>query len=233
MKAIFAFAALVFTTAAIADPGNNPPSQRSPFPAAAGRIARAAGDRFTKPGKERLQGTAEVRVNGNASRTLRFVLQFPRRLRIEGDGVKATFRPDKQWSGQLPEDVQQLAETLLFDSVDGFLASQFLGGATRHNGSGYADPASGQAFDIFTVSTIRPTRSGLREVPAQFWFDSSRGLLVRVVRLGSEVVYSDWREFDGNWVPMTVARRVAGDTTVQVNFAPPGFASAQDDGLFN
>jgi hypothetical protein len=210
------------------------PFRKASLPSGLSRIAAAVGDRFFVTGKERMQWVAQVSINGSAARTFQVTAEFPAKLRIDSDGVGIVLRPDRLQKSAMSSDMQLLVDTLLTDSTDGLLAAQVLGGSTRHDGRGFRDRTSGQVYDIFTAYVPSQTRDGLRNRARQFWFDDNTGLLRRVVTgpPGSDVIYSEWRQVEGNWFPGKVVRRVNGATVLEVLLSAPAVSARRADAVF-
>lgn len=208
-------------------------AKRNNFSSAIGRMASAAGDRFQKAGKERLYAVADLTLRGHAAVRFTLVMEFPNRLRLESGGAVTTFRPDRGRTKGESDDVADLADTLLYDSLDGLLAAQTAGGASRFEGRGYRNAKTGEMFEVFTAFIPTTKDGGETSAARQFWFDQRTHLLAKVVTAaGDQVVYAGWRQVNGNWFPTTITRFRGGDTVAQIALSEPAFDARKDDGLF-
>lgn len=216
-------------------------------------VLNVLGNRLEKAGQERLI------LQGNLSRTssarreqlpVRLILEFPDRLRLEelagnqprvtGYDGKAVWRTGATLTTQDEDEV----ESLLFDSVEHFLAAQLQGVATRFLGSrfrlddGTTVKYAGPFYDLYQT-TDRATAKSAAQPPAKlYYFNSDTLLLERVsyqaVDTGArvEVQISLWHKLGDQRVPGRISRSENGEPVLTFTVNAAGFSPRANDGIF-
>jgi hypothetical protein len=207
------------------------------------------GDRLEKPGKERLIliGSLSRASKKNENRPTRLILEFPDRLRLEEqDGVTVYNNDFASSNGVLKRNEQDEVESLLFDSVDHFFASQMQGAATRFLGSRFRlDDGSnphyaGPFYELYQVTDRIAVKQEIREQPKLYYFNSDSLLLERVryqiERDGEpikvEVVISGWRKVDGQQIPAAITRTENSAPVLSLSITSAAVGIKQNDGFF-
>lgn len=209
----------------------------------------ALGDRLEKPGKERLILTGHLRraSKRNENRPTRLILEFPDRLRLEEQDSVTVYNNDFASSnGVLKNNERDEVESLLFDFVDHFFASQMQGAATRFLGSRFrlddgANPHyTGPYYEVYQVTDRIAVKQELREQSKLYFFNSDTLLLERVryqvERDGEavevEVLISGWRKVDGQQIPGAITRTENGAPVLSLSIISATVGGRQNDGLF-
>jgi hypothetical protein len=215
----------------------------SGVPSAAQRFLLAAGTRLRRPGKERITAAGSLSRNQGAASPVEVTWEFPQRIRIDTDQGSVIFDRGNP-SQAIPQDreIADTIETLLEDTLEGFFAS-LRGGSIRFLGAGFRGRTGNPgepSFEIVEVWSQSRFRNGAEPTVKQYWFDSRTKLLSRVVyRIAAvsgsalvEVLWSDWRDVEGERVPFRVERREAGQTTLQLVLTSAVVSPKADDGRF-
>lgn len=206
---------------------------------------RDFGDRFEKPGNERVSIVGAFQAASDPAVLLVTVInEFPQRARLifEDGGRRQTivFNHGEVKTTTPPTDVQQsLLEAVANDSVEHFFWTQIQGQATSSLGDKYRlDEGSsptydGPYYDVYQLMDESNLNSESQPVPKFFYFNASTHLLERVVyqRFSEdaskrvEVLFKDWRKQNGQSVPFRIERfengqRVFVFTVQSVGFGP-------------
>lgn len=212
-------------------------------------MSKALGDRLEKPGKERLIliGTLRRASNRSENRPARLILEFPDRLRLEEqDGVTIYNNDFASSNGVLKRNERDEVESLLFDFVDHFFASQMRGDATRFLGSRFrlddsANPNyTGPFYELYQITDRIAVKQEVREQPKLYFFNSDTLLLERVryqvERDGEpvevEVLISGWRNVDGQQIPGAITRAENGAPVLALSITSAVVGRKQNDGIF-
>jgi hypothetical protein len=200
----------------------------------------AAGERYQKPGKERITAAGNLTANQGQPTPVQVTIEYPRKVRIDQSRGSTTFDGSSP-SPQVPRDPHESAilETLVEDSLDGFFHAHRTGsnhylGSFRVRGAGEESPA----YAIMEIWTKSPFRGGQQSIAKQYWFDRRTKLLSRVVyRSGPggsviEVFLSDWYEVEGEMIPLTIERKEAGGTTLRLQLTSVLVSPKATDGAF-
>jgi hypothetical protein len=207
------------------------------YPQIIERAIDAAGTRFRNPGKERW--TATVDLSSGAGATVikggSITMEWPGRLVLNAEGSTAVFRPDSAVQGKTSDATLDLAEVLLEDTLDGFLAATQNQGAVRTVGTGYPDPTRpGQTADVVALMMPSRAKSVGRTVAKMYWFDSKTRLLARVTRTdGVETRFSDWKEYQGDQYPGAIQVLEGKAVKYRIALAPQAVGAKQADGAFD
>ncbi len=216
-------------------------------------VLKVLGDRLERPGRERLI------LQGNLSRTgstrreqvpVRLIVEFPDRLRLEeqagnqarvtGYDGKTTWRTGATLTAQDEDEV----ESLLFDSVERFLAAQMQGAATRLLGlrfrldDGMAAKYDGPFYDLYQVIDRATAKTNAQPPAKLYYFNSDTLLLERVsyraVDSGArvEVQLSLWHRLGDQRVPGKIIRSENGEPVFTFTVNAAGFSSRANDGIF-
>lgn len=214
-------------------------------------VSEVLGDRLEKPGKERLILTANLRraSKKNENRPARLVLEFPDRLRLEEqDGVTIYKNDDFTFSnGVLKKNEQDEVESLIFDSVDHFLASQMHGAATRFLGSrfrmddGKNPQYAGPFYDLYQVTDRITIKKTVREQRKLYFFNSDSLLLERVryqierdsKPIKVEVTISGWQKLNGQQIPNSITRAEDGAQVLALSITSAAVDKKMNDGIFS
>lgn len=203
------------------------------YPQIIERAIDAAGTRFRNPGKERW--TASLDVSSGAGATVikggSITMEWPGRLMLNTEGNTAVFRPDSAIQGKTSDTALDLAEVLLEDTLDGFLAATQNQGALRTVGTGYPDPTRpGQTADVVALMMPSRAKSVGRTVAKMYWFDSRTRLLARVTRTdGFETRFSDWKEYEGDQYPGTIQILEGKAIKYRITLVPQAVGAKQAD----
>jgi hypothetical protein len=200
------------------------------LPSSAQSFLLASGQRFRKPGREIIAATAALSRDDKPPTPIQIVWEFPGKIRIDGSRGTTTFdRNSQNQSTPVDRDVQVELETLLEDSLEGFLAN-LRSGSSRFVGAGYrvkGTPLNGPVYDIYQVWSRSKARGSQTSEVKHYWFNSRTKLLSRVLyklpSLGGnelvEVIVSDWRVVNGESIPFSVERREGGRSAIKVQLA--------------
>lgn len=242
--------------------------QRAGGPNQAGRLNRArlrpdvrniltaCGDRFEKPGKERLVLTGTITRPKEADsepHAFRIISELGGALRVEeqvGAQLQVTvFNRGRvlKRNGVITGRDQDLLETLVFDTLDHFVESQANGQAIRMIGSrfrldgGTEEDYTGPVYELYQVSDHVEIGEKSRIQPKFLYFNTNTLLLDRihyeVSRLGltvrAEVELGNWTDAAGQKVPGMIVRKENGQTTLTLAISSGAFAAGASDGIFD
>jgi hypothetical protein len=202
------------------------------------KMVKAGGPRFAGKGLERWTATADLK-DGNgqtlaAGATL--VFEWPGRLAMVVKNRKSVFDPLNGKKSNVANAEALIAELLLEDTLDGFLALHVSGAPLRIIGSGYPDPDRiGEAIDLVSLAMPKRPSSKTAGGVKHYWFDRKTGLLVRVMHPGERVQarLSDWRDVQGNPFPATMTLYDNGAVTYVLSLTFTGIGPESADGAFD
>ncbi len=224
---------------------------RSGFPSIVRLQLDRLGDRLVKAGKERtvLQGTFVDAAGAQSPAQL--IYQLPDRLRLQTTGALnkiVVFDGEmlRSTRAQVDSAEEDLMESLLADSPEGFFDSLQLGAALRLLGRRFRPAPSiapdykGPLFDIYELSGAVRTRRDRRNRVKRFYFDSASALLLRVryddasrgTKVPVETRYSQWRDVAGNPLPGQVERLENGKLVFAFRLASADLLPQGDEGIF-
>ena len=146
---------------------------------------RAAEKRLGKTGSERITGNATLSTGGAVGEQISFVLEFPGKIRITGQGKNAMYTgEDRDKKSPVETSLQDAVESMLEDSIDGFLSAVTEKATIRYVGSGLrlADPQTGaiRYGDLVQVSRNERAGKASRGLTKDYWFDSATQRLWQV-----------------------------------------------------
>ena len=164
--------------------------------------------------------------------------QLPLKLRIDEGSTSVVF--DGRGTAQiLPASNRDAdtVETLLEDSLEGFLENQSTAGSAQFLGSGFRDGDSKtlQFFDVFHV--MFPSKFRGSEISKTYYFSSDSHLLARVTykaHSGAAVQVNlyDWQDVQGSKVPHVIERLENGIVTMRLNLSSALLTASIDETPF-
>jgi hypothetical protein len=201
------------------------------------KAAQAGGPRFQGKGQERWAATANLK--GGKGEDLvtgaGVVLEWPGRLALSTKNGKAVFDPITDKKSTVDAALAMLAELLLEDTLDGFLALHVSGAPLRIVGSGYPDPdRTGETVDVVSLAMPRRAVSKTGGGIKHYWFDRKTGRLVKVIHPGDQVMarLSNWLDVQGNPFPATITVYQNGAVSHVLTLAIAGVGPEAADGMF-
>lgn len=235
-------------------PNTNDYIRRSRLPSKMREALSLLGDRWEKPGKERLSLNGTLRRQGDPrTAPFRLFTELPNRMRLEeqvgGQWRVIGFDGNSGWAlnSTFGDSDQEMIETLVFDSMDHFLFEQTQGLATRFLGSRFRtdDGATanyrGPFYDVYQVNDRIISGSTVREQSKLFHLNSDTLLLeriqYRISRAGApvniEVRIGGWRKIDNQQAPGTITRLENGVPALTLNIVSAAVGPRVADGIFN
>lgn len=219
----------------------------------------AYGDRLEKPGKERMTA---VGILSNASTTdnekvpVRLVFEFPDKLRLEkqkGNKVETTIFDGKKKVkiGDVlkPEEEEEL-ETLVFDSIDHFMAAHALGNPLRflgdrfHMDDGSAVNYTGPFYDIYQITEQQYDANNNKKQTVQqklYFFNSDTHKLERITyqvadkkeTVEAVVQLGGWQNLGGQVLPTSLTRLENGKPAITLTIGALVLSPRLNDGTFS
>jgi hypothetical protein len=205
--------------------------------------AVSLGQRLSRPGKERISATGTLTsfIGGEEQAApVQVIWQFPLKIRVKQKGKDLVC--DRNNAAQsIPGNKKDAdtIQTLLEDSVEGFLAIARKSGMSRHLGSGYrlmnAAPTD-PCMDIVLISYPDVFKKG-QTVNKEFWFNSRTKLLGLVAYLSASgvdvhIVIDDWRDVGGEKLPFLIERWEDDKIIMRLTLESAAVSCASDDGIF-
>lgn len=239
IQALWYAALLLMTIYSLADGAEAPEA-----PAPKGRVAwllegvvDRGGSRFRQQGLERWTASVELRDSkGTELRSsIGTVMEWPGKLALDAGSGKSVFTPGVTKKTGLDEMSMLVAEVLLEDTLDGFLAQHFSGSSVRIAGTGYPDPnRKGATHSVVTLRSPSRTKEGALIRAKQYWFDVATNQLVRVIHpeVGVEVRLSDYSTINGNEFPKTITLLERGSPKYVFTVAIGLVSQKINDGMF-
>lgn len=223
-------------------------------------VIKVVGNRFEKPGKERVTwlGTISRPSSSATKNALRLTLEYPGKLRLEEDDngkQKVTVfdgtKLDKQGDALKKSDEDEI-ESLLADTVDHFFEAQAQGQAMRYLGSRFRISApldnetpknstyKGPFYDLYEVIEQTDFKKEAKLQRKAYGFNSDTQLLEIVryqadrngVPVNVEVKYGGWRKVEDQQVPTTITRLEDDRPVLMVELSTTTFSKKADDGIF-
>lgn len=196
-----------------------------------------AGSRFRQQGQERWTGSVELRDSKGTvlKSSIGTVMEWPGKLALDSGSGKIVFAPGVAKTVGLEEMSALVAEVLLEDTLDGFLAQHFSGSSVRIAGTGYPDPNRiGATHSVVTLRSPSRTKEGAQIRAKQYWFDVATNQLVRVIHpeAGVEVRLGDYSTFNGNEFPKTITLLERGSPKYVFTVAIGLVSQKVNDGMF-
>jgi hypothetical protein len=214
---------------------------------------RDFGDRFEKPGNERVSIAGVVQAaSDSAPLAVTVINEFPERARLvfENENRRQTivFNHGEVKNAAPLTDVQQsLLETFANDSVEHFFWTQMQGQATRSMGDkfrlddGSSANYDGPYYDVYQLMDESNLNSEGQPSPKFFYFNAATLLLERVVyqrfrdndSKHVEVVFGDWRKQNGQSAPFRIERIENGQPVFVFSVKSLGFGPRGNEDTFN
>jgi hypothetical protein len=188
------------------------------------QIVSALGERVQKQGNERVVMTGTLNRAGVVS-TVQVIREMPGFLRVDeqgGKGRSLVFDINSlRGATVIDDDDEGLAESLQNDTAEAFLGSFGPGASVRRLGDRFKvkdEMGFGAEVDIYEVVSSVGVKRAKQVVTKRFMFDSSTGLLRRVVygaqqsgrAVTVQTVLSDYSSAGGYMLPGKIARVVDG-----------------------
>ncbi len=202
----------------------------------------SAGDRFYKPGNERISGTGTI-SRGDPGKVVATSVQvtweFPGKIRLEDGGVSSTFNPSAPNPSGKSSSVSDTLETLVEDTFDGFLSAHAGDSSTRVIGKGFQwQGHPGQFVDIVQVTSQSKVKGNSILTNKEYRFDSRTKLLVMVSYLSAtkaqvEIIFSNWQNVQGQMVPKSIIRNENGVMVFALNLTTLTVGAKINDGKFD
>jgi hypothetical protein len=207
------------------------------------QYAMALGQRFCKPGKERISARGTLTHFSDAQEQdepVQIIRQSPSKIRLDQNGRITVF--DRSKTGQnvpVSQNAANTVQVLLEDSAEGFLdllndciAKRHLGSGFRLEGAKVSDPGVDMILMLYP-DAFQPQNS----IQKSYWFDS-RTKLLGVVSYASpagavvHVVIDDYRDVDGEKLPFRIERWEDNKLTMRLALDSAVFSAAAEDGIF-
>lgn len=210
------------------------------------QIVSALGGRVQGPGKERVIMIGSLNRQGVAS-VLQIVRELPGLFRIDETGGRNKSigfdQTTLKGSSAITADDEDLAETLDNDTAEAFLAKFAPGSTVRHLGDRFkvkGETGFGSTVDIFEVVAPVTLKSDKQAVKKRYMFDSSTGLLRRVVYGATQsgkvvtvqTLFSNYAGFAGYTLPGRIARSTNGTEVFSFTLTSASVVAAATDNAF-
>jgi outer membrane lipoprotein-sorting protein len=219
----------------------------------------AYGDRLEKPGKERLIATGTISnadTTANEKVPVRLVFEFPDKLRIEkqkAGKMETTIFDGKtkiKLNDVLKQEEEKELESLVFDSVDHFMAAhltrtplRFLGDRFRLD-DGTNPKYTGSYYDIYQITEPQFDANNVKKDTLQeklYFFNSDNHKLERItyqvvdkkVKTDVVVELSGWQKLDGQVLPTTMTRFENGKQTITLTISALALSTRANDDTFS
>ena len=219
-------------------------------------ILSVHGDRFERPGKERLVLTGTLtrpNTSEKEAHAYRIVAEFPARLRFEeqvGASLQVIVFNQGQAlkrGGPITSGDQDTLETLVFDSVDHFFGAQMNGFALRPLGNrfrldgGSDEEYTGPVYEVYRLLDEVVIGPDARQQQKLFYFNSNSLLLERVSYetkrdggpLTVEVEFGNWTNMNGQKLPGLITRRENGEQVFALTITAVAVTGRVSDGSFD
>jgi hypothetical protein len=249
---------IALTVALLAPPaGGADNSQAQPYlrkghlNAAYREFLNAVGNRFEVPGQERLQLTGNITYAAGGQNTtspLQITLEFPGKLRADGQGTLISTGGDPWKSnGQANKNDTDLIESLINDSMEYFLMGQSQGAPVRLLGlrafvkNSTIPNTTARHYDVYrTVDRVQASGQTHKTIKL-YCFDSVTHLLERIAYTSQsggstvriETVYSGWQSVQQQKVPLQIARYENGNAVFTFTVTAAALSAAAPDHLFD
>jgi hypothetical protein len=218
----------------------------------------AYGDRLEKPGKERMIAVgliSNTSLGMNEKVPVRLIAEFPNKLRLEkqtNGKVDTTIFDGKakfKLGGAIKKEEEDELESLVFDSLDHFLAGQMQGQAVRHLGDRFRldngnDPRyTGPFYDVYQMAEFPPDTNNPKKQEVQFrryFLNSDSHRLERIsYQLEGKngivnvlVQLAGWQKIGGQDLPTSLTRSENGVLTLTLTISNLTLSPRTEDGIF-
>ena len=202
----------------------------------------SSGDRYYKPGKERVVGIGTISRGDPARVTatpIQVTWEFPGKIRLEEGEQTSTFDSSAPGQSAISAVVSNTLETLVEDTFDGFLSAHASESSTRLVGKGFQlQGRPGQFVDIIQVTSRSKVKGNSILTAKEYRFDSRTKLLVMVSYRSSanvevQITFSNWQGVQGQMVPKSIVRMENGAILFALNLASFNVGPKANDGKFN
>lgn len=217
------------------------------------------GDRLEKPGKERLTAIgmlSNVNTTDNEKIPVRLVFEFPDKLRLEkqkGNKIETTIFDGKKKVkiGDVlkPQEEEEL-ETLVFDSLDHFMAAHLLGSPLRFLGDrfrlddGTAVNYTGPYYDIYQIAEQQFDANNNKKQTVQqklYFFNSNTHKLERITyqvagkkeTVEAVVQLGGWQNLGGQVLPTSLTRLENGKPAITLTISALALSPRLNDVTFS
>ncbi len=210
------------------------------------QVVTALGDRVQKPGNERVIMTGSLSRSGVSS-TAQIILEMPGLLRIDETGGKGKSLVYNLGSlmgaSAVDDDDEGLAESFQNDTAETFLSKFGPGSSVRHLGDRFkvkGETGFGAEVDIYEVVSSVGVKRDKQTVTKRYMFDSSSGLLRRVVyrtlqsgkTVTVQTVLSSYSTVGAYLLPGKISRLVDGAEVFAFTRSGAAVQSAGKDNAF-
>lgn len=219
----------------------------------------AYGDRLEKPGKERLTAVGTISnadTTANEKVPVRLVLEFPDKLRIEkqkAGKTETTIFDGKlkiKLGDVLKQEEEKELESLVFDSIDHFMAAHLTGKPLRFLGDrfrlddGTNPKYTGSYYDIYQITEPQFDANYVKKEALQeklYFFNSDTHKLERITyqiadkkeKVEVLVELSGWQKLDGQVLPTSLTRYENGKPTITLTISSLALSTRANDETFS
>ena len=215
-------------------PSRVPPPLRNQF--------SSLGDRFQKPGKERLTQMGVLLDSSGTPAQVQLVIQSGGRLRIDwiGNPSKSiVFNGSTATVSNTASVADALLESLVDDLPDSFMVSAAQGMGFRLVGRRFRNATSGLC-DFYDAPTPPLANTKQRRTTKRYCFDSTTLLLKDVLYPSGatpnspqiDTRFSNWQNVNGQAIPGRVTRFLGATTVFDLQLQNNTVSPAAPDGLF-
>jgi hypothetical protein len=210
------------------------------------RNVKALGKRYSK-GYERVTLSGSLNRNGQSSAVLTAVYEPSRKVRLQVNGGKTVVYDGSSVKGSsgLSSTDEDMIESLFEDSPDGVFYEVSRARLFRplmyraRLDDGKAANYTGSYVDIYEMILPIPTRSNNTTRQKHFYFDSSTGLLFKVVYLDAtkggtrvETVFQNWKSVSGTVIPGLITRLENGAAKLTFTVTDVSVGATPNDNSF-
>jgi hypothetical protein len=198
----------------------------------------AAGDRYYKPGHERVVATGTIVRGAAAAVPVQVTWEFPGKVQIEESGSITTYNSASPNQPNRSSAQMDTLETLVEDTIDGFLTAHAGNAGTHVIGRGFqVDGHPGQFLDIIRLTAKSGVRPSATTTIKEYQMDSrSRLLAVTAYHTATNVAvavsFSNWQNTQGQLLSKTIVRSENGVAVFTLNFITVAYSAAANDGKF-
>lgn len=261
-----------FKTSSVANPAAGAPAQTrvKASPLGKGYLQRkgiwpqlrsaldAYGDRLEKPGKERLIAVGTISNTNhsiNDKIPVRLISEFPDKLRLEKQNngkIETTIFDGKtkfKLGGAIKKEEEDELDSLVFDSLEHFLAGQLQGYAIRFLGDrfrlddGKSPNYTGPFYDIYQMmEPLSDIRNEKKHVILQkhYYLNSDTHRLERVTYeltgrdgvVNVVIQIAGWQKVNGQNLPTSITRYENGKPTLTLTINTITLSPRAEDGIF-
>ena len=201
----------------------------------------SAGDRYYKPGSERIVGTGTISRGDPAKVAATPVVvtwEFPGKIRLDEASGPSSFNPSAPVHSGLTPSLNDTIETLVEDTFDGFLSAHAGDSSTRVIGKGFRwQGHPGRFVDIVQITSKSNVKGTSTLTTKEYRFDSGTKLLMMATYRSTanaqvEVTFSNWQNIQGQMIPKTIVRSENGAVVFSLNLGAVSVGAKLNDGKF-